>query len=63
MPCKVGSIRKIHERLVREGYEISEYALRQWVKASILPAAHSGSKALISFDKVVELLDAANASP
>ncbi len=56
MNCKVGTIRQIHQRLVQEGYQVSKYALRKWIKNGLLPAVFSGSKALISYDRVLELL-------
>ena len=57
MPCQVGTIRQIHRRLNDEGFLISEYTLRQWVKTGILPAVFSGNKALISFANVLKILD------
>ena len=55
--CKVGSIRQIHQRLLDAGYNVSEYTLRIWVKNGTLRAVHTGTKALISFDNVVALLE------
>lgn len=55
---KTGTIRQIQQRLVREGYQVSECALRRWVKQGLLPAAYSGTKALISYDRVLEILEA-----
>ena len=52
--CEVGSIRTIHERLVTEGYDISEHALRGWVKDGTIPALFTGKKALISYTRVLE---------
>jgi len=60
MVCQVGTIREIHRRLVQEGYQISECALRRWVKQGFLPAVYSGTKALISYDRVLEVLKAAS---
>ena len=45
--CKVGSIRKIYKRLQEEGYNVSEYTLRIWVKNGSIRAVHTGTKALI----------------
>ena len=56
MECKVGTIRDIHKRLNDEGYNISEYALRLWIKRGLLHAAYSGKKALIAYANVLELL-------
>lgn len=61
MECKVGTIRQIHFRLIQNGYSISEYALRQWIKTGKLSAVYAGNKALISYDKVLELLIGASA--
>ncbi len=58
MGCKVGTIRQVHQRLVCDGYQVSECALRRWVKQGLLPAAYSGTKALISYDRVIEILEA-----
>lgn len=64
--CKVGSIHQIHTRLTEAGYSVSEYTLRIWVKNKMLPvswAGISGTKALISFDNVVALLEGHNPPP
>ena len=61
MVCQVGTIREIHRRLVGEGYQVSECALRRWKKRGLLPAIYSGSKALISYERVLRLLDATSA--
>ena len=55
MDCKVGTIREIQRRLARDGYNISEYALRQWVKEGKLPAVYTGNKALIKYEEVLNL--------
>lgn len=57
MKCRTGSIREIQRQLVSDGIRVSEYALRQWVKSGILPVVYSGNKALISYDKVLSVLD------
>ncbi len=56
MNCQVGSIRQIHMRLISEGYNVSEHALRIWVKRGIIPAVFTGHKALIAFDNVIKVL-------
>jgi predicted site-specific integrase-resolvase len=55
--CEIGTIRAIHQRLLSEGIQISEYALRIWVKQGKLPAVYTGNKALISYNNVRKLLD------
>ena len=37
---EVGTIREIQQRLSEEGFHVSAYALRKWIKAGILPAAN-----------------------
>lgn len=55
MDCKVGTIREIQRHLARDGYNISEYALRQWVKEGKLHAVYTGNKALIKYEQVLNL--------
>ena len=57
MPCQVGTVRQIHQRLNDEGFLVSEYTLRQWVKTGVLPAVFIGNKALISFTNVLDILN------
>lgn len=57
MKCQCGSIRQIHKQLTEDGIFISEYCLRQWVKAGQLKAVLSGKKAYIRYNDVVALLD------
>ena len=54
--CEVGTIPQIHTRLVREGFHVSEYALRIWVKQGLLPAVFTGNRALISYANAVRVL-------
>ena len=35
---------------------ISEYALRRWVKQGLVPAVYSGKKALLNLDSVIAFL-------
>ena len=53
---QVGTIRKICKQLNENGYHISEYTLRLWVKNAIIPAVFTGSRALISYDTVRRVL-------
>ena len=59
----VGSITRVQQKLAEDGYDISCYALRLWVKRGIIPAAYSGSKALISVSKVKSVLENGMAGP
>lgn len=56
MEIKVGTIRQIHKVLLANGYQVSENALRQWVRCGRVPAAYSGHTAYISYEKVIEYL-------
>lgn len=56
MPCKAGPICKIHARLIQDGYEITQYALRQWIKDGKIPSVRSGTKIFIVYSHVVEFL-------
>lgn len=53
---EVGTIREIQHRLSEEGFHVSTYALRQWIKVGTLPAVYAGNKALISYASVLNLL-------
>lgn len=59
MSYKVGTVRQIRRQLLENGYQISEYALRLWIKNGSLPAVYSGKKALISYQKVLDIINAA----
>lgn len=56
MTCTIGSINQIHQRLNDNGYFISLRMLRQMVADGTLPSIPSGSKKLINYNTVVELL-------
>ena len=53
---QVGTIREICKQLNENGYHISEYTLRLWVKNAIIPAVFTGSRALISYETVRRVL-------
>lgn len=57
MTYEVDSIRATAQRLKSEGINISEAALRRWVKEGLLPAAYSGRRAYIRYSAVLELLE------
>lgn len=56
LTCSVGSISEIHQRLVAEGFHISQYALRSWVKTGQVEAVYSGRKAFVSYRSVLHFL-------
>lgn len=53
---QVGTIREICKQLNENGYHISEYTLRLWVKNAVIPSVFTGSRALISYDAVRRVL-------
>lgn len=53
---QVGTIREVQQRLADEGFRISCYAIRRWVKSGTIPAVYTGKKALISYSSVRDLL-------
>lgn len=60
---ETGTIRQVHRYLVSEGRNVSEYAIRRWVKQGLIPAAYSGSTAYISVANVQRILDNGTPTP
>ena len=60
---ETGTIRQVHRYLTSIGYQISEHALRRWIKQGVLPAAFSGSTAYISVSNVRRILDNGTPTP
>lgn len=60
---ETGTIRQVHRYLVDNGYNVSEYAIRRWVKLGLIPAAYSGSTAYISVANVRRILDNGTPAP
>ncbi len=54
---ETGTIRQVHKHLIETGCNVSEYAIRRWVKLGMIPAAYSGSTAYISVSNVRRILD------
>lgn len=63
MVYNVGTVQQIVQRLHFEGYQVSEYALRRWIKDGAIPSVRTGKKFLITYDKVVEYLKAGTIAP
>lgn len=63
MYYEIDSIRATAQHLKSEGINISESALRRWVKEGLLPAAYSGRRAYIRYSAVLELLEKGMPSP
>ena len=60
---ETGTIREVHRYLASNGYHISEYGLRRWVKLGIIPAAFSGRTAYINVANVLRVLEAGTPTP
>ena len=60
---ETGTIRQVHRHLAGIGYNVSEYAIRRWIKQGIIPAAYSGSTAYISVSNVRRVLDNGTSAP
>ncbi len=60
---ETGTIRQVHRYLVSKGRNVSEYAIRRWVKQGLIPAAYSGSTAYISVANVQRILDNGTPTP
>lgn len=56
MNCKAGTIREVHRQLLSDGYHVTEYALRKWIRDKTIPSVHSGKKIFVVYDHVVEFL-------
>lgn len=54
--ANVLTIRDAVKRAKDEGYPISEYTLRRWVKSGIIPARMIGAKALIYYPHLISYL-------
>lgn len=60
---ETGTIRQVHRHLASTGYNVSEYAIRRWIKQGIIPAAYSGSTAYVSVSNVRRVLDNGTSAP
>lgn len=54
---KLDTIKNTHARLRQAGYQISEAALRGWVRTGQLRSIPCGRKALIFLDDVISFLE------
>lgn len=52
--------RETVDRLREDGYRISEYALRCWIRTGAIPARQIGKKALIYYPNVLAFLQCAD---
>ncbi len=63
MSYEIDSIRATAKHLKESGYNISESALRSWVKRGYIPAVYSGRRAYISYSKVLKFLETGMPTP
>ena len=54
------TLRETVVRLHNDGYQISEYALRSWVRSGSIPVRHIGKKALVYYPNVLDFLQCKN---
>ena len=50
------TIREAAARAKAEGLPVSEYTLRNWIKAKVIPVRHAGSKSLLYYPNLVRYL-------
>ena len=58
-----GTIRQVHRHLNDDGFNVSEYAIRRWVKLGLVPAAYSGRTAYINVANVLRVLETGTPTP
>ena len=60
---ETGTIRQVHRHLNDNGFNVSEYAIRRWVKLGVIPAAYSGRTAYINVTNVRRVLESGTHTP
>ena len=55
-PPQILTIRAAIDRARSEGFPISEYALRQWVRDGVIPVRRAGNRQLIHYPTLVAYL-------
>lgn len=53
---KVLTIREAVERAKSEGFPISEYSLRRWLKVGAIPARKTGRRILLYYPNLIDFL-------
>lgn len=54
------TIREAVRRAKSDGFPVSEYTIRQWVRLGVLPVRMAGSKALLSYSNLISFLRCEN---
>lgn len=52
----MNTIKATHERLVKDGMNVTENALRQWVKSGVIPSVASGRCHFVYYPNVIRFL-------
>lgn len=55
MPSVV-TVREAVKRAREDGFPVSEYTLRQWIRAGVIPVRNAGTKILIFYPNLVRYL-------
>lgn len=58
----VVTVREAVERAKREGYPVSEYTLRKWIKTGAVPVRKVGAKCLIFYPNLVNYIQCEDGS-
>lgn len=54
---KTGTIREIHRALRADGFQVSEWWIRERVRAGEIPALVSGTRSIISYEVAREYIE------
>lgn len=57
---QVMTVRQTLIRAKEDGYPISEYSLRRWIKSGEIPCRKAGTKALIYYPHIVAFFEQTN---
>ncbi len=52
----VVTVREAVKRAKQDGFPVSEYTLRQWIRTGVIPVRKAGTKILIFYPKLVRYL-------
>ncbi len=54
---KTGTIREIHQALRADGFQVSEWWIRDRIKAGEIPALKIGTRALVSYEVIRDYIE------